>query len=328
LRKHSEFFVTLHETGNKNQRKPPPPDYILLLGHKRHPGQPHAPVCGLYLKCPSSRVRLEHDRRRSSTPPPGFSTCLKIAIRAEISASQKLLHGILPSARNNRSNQASSCFSKLKLIILFLKTRGGKEQKDIVETFTYSFAAEMERVFGCEWKDSGPGAIVSWRRFRLSRRKALTINDVTVLLNYHNGISIIEAPRPGAGASGNVVSFYIVPLPPRSPRVPVKRRLGWGILSISGSAGRCPFCNRKRELKELQSYAEGKANVVLFSPRRYGKTSLVKRIQTTLSNKGTVTVFADFFGVASVDDVASDWPKRSFVITHKKDPLWKSALRP
>jgi hypothetical protein len=88
-----------------------------------------------------------------------------------------------------------------------------------------------------------------------------------------------------------------------------------------------PFCNRRTELKELQAYAEGKANVVLFSPRRYGKTSLVKRIQKTLSNKGAVTLFADFFGVASVDDVASRLAKAVFVITHKKDPLWKSALR-
>jgi len=67
--------------------------------------------------------------------------------------------------------------------------------------------------------------------------------------------------------------------------------------------------------------------VVLFSPRRYGKTSLVKRVQKTLSNKGAVTLFADFFGVASVDDVASRLAKAVFVITHKKDPLWKSALR-
>jgi hypothetical protein len=88
-----------------------------------------------------------------------------------------------------------------------------------------------------------------------------------------------------------------------------------------------PFCNRNRELKELQSYAEAKANVVLFSPRRYGKTSLVKRIQKALANKGAVTVFADFFGVASVEDVASRLAKAVFVITHKKDPLWKSALR-
>jgi hypothetical protein len=88
-----------------------------------------------------------------------------------------------------------------------------------------------------------------------------------------------------------------------------------------------PFCNRERELEELQSYAEGRANVVLFSPRRYGKTSLVKRIQKSLSNKGAVTVFADFFGVASTGDVASRLAKSVFAVTHKKDPLWKSALR-
>ena len=88
-----------------------------------------------------------------------------------------------------------------------------------------------------------------------------------------------------------------------------------------------PFCDRNRELTELQSYAEAKANVVLFSPRRYGKTSLVKRIQNTLANKGAVTLFADFFGVASVDDIASRLAKAVFVTTHKKDPLWKSALR-
>ncbi len=88
-----------------------------------------------------------------------------------------------------------------------------------------------------------------------------------------------------------------------------------------------PFCIRKRELKELQSYAEGKANVVLFSPRRYGKTSLIKRIQEALLNKGAVTLFSDFFGVASVDDVASRLAKAVFVVTHKRDPLWKSALR-
>ncbi len=88
-----------------------------------------------------------------------------------------------------------------------------------------------------------------------------------------------------------------------------------------------PFCDRKKELKELQSYTEGKANVVLFSPRRYGKTSLVKRIQKALLNKGAVPLFTDFFGVASVDDVASRLAKAVFVITHKKDPLWKSALR-
>ena len=88
-----------------------------------------------------------------------------------------------------------------------------------------------------------------------------------------------------------------------------------------------PFCNRAKDLKELQSYAESGANVVLFSPRRYGKTSLVKRIQKTLADKGVVTIFADFFGVASVDDVAMRLAKAVFVVTHSKVPLWKKALK-
>jgi len=36
-----------------------------------------------------------------------------------------------------------------------------------------------------------------------------------------------------------------------------------------------PFCNRTVELEQLSSHAGNKANVVLFSPRRYGKTSLI-----------------------------------------------------
>jgi hypothetical protein len=88
-----------------------------------------------------------------------------------------------------------------------------------------------------------------------------------------------------------------------------------------------PFCNRIDELKELQSYAEAKTNVVIYSPRRYGKTSLVKRVQKKLSQKGAVTVFADFFGVASVDDVAARLAKAVFAITHKNASLWKKALR-
>jgi hypothetical protein len=88
-----------------------------------------------------------------------------------------------------------------------------------------------------------------------------------------------------------------------------------------------PFCDREGELKELQSYAEAKANVVLFSPRRYGKTSLVKRVQKKLADQGAVSIFADFFGVSSVEDVAGRLARSVFVVTHQKEPLWKSALR-
>jgi uncharacterized protein len=88
-----------------------------------------------------------------------------------------------------------------------------------------------------------------------------------------------------------------------------------------------PFCNRLEEMKDLRSYAEAKAHVVLYSPRRYGKTSLVKRVQSRLDDKGMVCIFADFFGVDSVDDVASRLAKAVFAVTHRKAPLWKKALR-
>jgi hypothetical protein len=53
----------------------------------------------------------------------------------------------------------------------------------------------------------------------------------------------------------------------------------------------------------------------------------VKRIQKTLADRGAVTLFSDFFGVASVEDVASRLAKAVFAVTHKKERLWKRALQ-
>jgi hypothetical protein len=88
-----------------------------------------------------------------------------------------------------------------------------------------------------------------------------------------------------------------------------------------------PFCNRISELDELVRFARAKANIVLYSPRRYGKTSLVKRVQKRLSEQGAITIFADFFGVTSEDDVAARLAKAVFAVTHQKEPLWKNALK-
>ncbi len=87
-----------------------------------------------------------------------------------------------------------------------------------------------------------------------------------------------------------------------------------------------PLCNRTVELRELSSFAQSGANVVLYSPRRYGKTSLVRRVQRDLAAAGAVTVFVDFFGVSSVDEVAARFANAVFAFTHSRDPLWKKAL--
>ena len=65
-----------------------------------------------------------------------------------------------------------------------------------------------------------------------------------------------------------------------------------------------PFCDRERERAELERHALNGASVVLFSPRRYGKTSLVRRVQEGLGDRA-YTFAADFFQLASLDDLAA-----------------------
>ena len=87
-----------------------------------------------------------------------------------------------------------------------------------------------------------------------------------------------------------------------------------------------PFCDRERELRELTAFGEARASVVLFAPRRFGKTSLVRRVQNDLAGRGAVTLFCDFFGVASVDDVAARLARAVFARVHGRERLWKRAL--
>lgn len=66
-----------------------------------------------------------------------------------------------------------------------------------------------------------------------------------------------------------------------------------------------PFCDRERELDELVMHGMNGASVTLFSPRRYGKTSLIHRVQGTVAGKGGYVVYADFYRVMSVEDLAA-----------------------
>jgi hypothetical protein len=65
------------------------------------------------------------------------------------------------------------------------------------------------------------------------------------------------------------------------------------------------FCNRIKEKDELKRYAMSGENVVMLSPRRLGKSSLVGRVQKNLANEGFLTIYVDFFSVISEQDVIS-----------------------
>jgi len=88
-----------------------------------------------------------------------------------------------------------------------------------------------------------------------------------------------------------------------------------------------PFCDRAEELKDLSRHAVNQAAVVLFSPRRYGKTSLVKKVQHEIGEKGALTFYADLFMVASVNEVAERIAKSVYTVLHKRESLLRKGAR-
>lgn len=91
----------------------------------------------------------------------------------------------------------------------------------------------------------------------------------------------------------------------------------------SGSA----FCNRQKEQKDLIAFASARENVLLYSPRRYGKTSLVRRVQGHLESDGAITAYCDLFGVSSIEDTAGRIARSIYTITRKDEHLFQKAIR-
>ena len=65
------------------------------------------------------------------------------------------------------------------------------------------------------------------------------------------------------------------------------------------------FCDRDKEMKDLLRHARNGDNVVLFSPRRYGKSSLITQLFDVLEKEGLLTVYVDLFPIASEQDFIS-----------------------
>ncbi len=65
------------------------------------------------------------------------------------------------------------------------------------------------------------------------------------------------------------------------------------------------FCNREKELEDLLRFAKNGNHIVLFSPRRYGKSSLVTLALDLLGQEEFLTVYIDLFPVTSEQDFIS-----------------------
>ena len=65
------------------------------------------------------------------------------------------------------------------------------------------------------------------------------------------------------------------------------------------------FCNRQKELSDLTTYIRDGYSVWLYSPRRYGKSSLIQKAFSEV--KGVHTVYFDLYNVRSLDDFSKKY---------------------
>jgi uncharacterized protein len=61
--------------------------------------------------------------------------------------------------------------------------------------------------------------------------------------------------------------------------------------------------DREAEAEQMRDLAEGGHNARLSAPRRFGKTSLLRRLARDADLAGMATVYVDFFGALTLDDV-------------------------
>ena len=60
------------------------------------------------------------------------------------------------------------------------------------------------------------------------------------------------------------------------------------------------FTNREEEIKELTLDLLSGQNILVFSPRRYGKTSLILKVLNNLKKEDVIPVYVDLFRITSV----------------------------
>jgi len=69
------------------------------------------------------------------------------------------------------------------------------------------------------------------------------------------------------------------------------------------------FYDRKEEMQRIVNTLEGGNNLVLYAPRRYGKSSLVNKALKELEKKGLKTLYLDFMSVYSRETFIKNYTK-------------------
>lgn len=69
------------------------------------------------------------------------------------------------------------------------------------------------------------------------------------------------------------------------------------------------FCNREVEIEELLGDIRSCHNIIMFSQRRYGKTSLIKKVLNLAKNEGLLTIYTDIYHILNEDDLVKSYAR-------------------
>ncbi len=82
------------------------------------------------------------------------------------------------------------------------------------------------------------------------------------------------------------------------------------------------FIDREQEVPELTLSLSGGSNIILYSPRRFGKTSLIKRVAEKLELQGFSVLYFDLFQVNSREQFMQLY----YQAILKKSTQWEKSL--
>jgi len=90
---------------------------------------------------------------------------------------------------------------------------------------------------------------------------------------------------------------------------------------VTGIADNASFCDRRKEQAELTAHIRNSQNVLLFSHRRYGKTSLILKVFKAL--RSVAPVYVDLYGTTSIEGFIKSLIKGASVIEPKSSRFIK-----
>ncbi len=81
------------------------------------------------------------------------------------------------------------------------------------------------------------------------------------------------------------------------------------------------FINRKKELQEISAHLVRGQNVILYSPRRYGKTSLIKTVLKKLKKQNLEVFYLDLYRISSLQEFYRTYA--NLIVSQVQSPVKK-----